>query len=104
MPSWFSKSWLSCEEYSKRMSRSLDEPLSVWEKLGYRFHHYWCFTCRRFNRQIHQIESGLGLFARLVHSEDFEDEGAKLSSDEITRISGALEADRSNSNGQNGQK
>jgi len=57
-----SRSWIykyiqsfSCEHYTELVSQSLDRPLSLSEKISYRFHHLICMVCRRYNRQLKLI-------------------------------------------------
>jgi hypothetical protein len=50
----------------------MDEPLSSWETAGYYFHHYMCFFCRRFNRQVHQLEGDLKKYSQYVANEEIQ--------------------------------
>ena len=49
-------SWLSCKRFCERCSQKLDSSLGLRDRIGYWFHYYLCFTCRRFQRQVKQIE------------------------------------------------
>lgn len=53
-------SWLSCEKYTKSLSRSLDEPLRPGEKPIHWLHWAICLSCRRFRRQLLFIEHIMG--------------------------------------------
>lgn len=64
--SWMSGSWLSCRKYAERTSVSVEKPLHGWDRIGFLFHHYWCFTCRRFRKQLLQVEDGLQHFAEVA--------------------------------------
>lgn len=70
MLQWFAESWLSCRKYTERASRNLDQPLTGWDRAGFVFHHYFCFFCRRFNRQIHQLEGDLKRYSQYVESQE----------------------------------
>ena len=52
------KSLFSCEEFSKRLSRSKDEELCFSNKFKLWFHYLLCFYCRRFSRQLDLIHKG----------------------------------------------
>ena len=45
----------SCRHVALLQSRSLDGPLSFWERLGMRLHLVLCRWCRRYRDQIHFI-------------------------------------------------
>lgn len=57
--SWFNSSIFSCRKFAERMSESYDHKLSAKEKFGYWFHYWWCFTCRRVNKQVERLEHEL---------------------------------------------
>ncbi len=76
-------SFLSCKRYSERASRSFDEELSLWDRIGFVFHHYWCFTCRTFYNQIERIENCLGVLAK--RSKELDPE----SDEKLTQIASA---------------
>lgn len=51
-------SWLSCDKYTESASKALDNvEMTRFERWSYKFHHFICFSCRRFLRQIRSIES-----------------------------------------------
>ena len=45
-----------CEEHARLRSKSLDGPLTVTEQLTRLGHWIACGSCRRFSRQIEQLE------------------------------------------------
>ncbi len=50
---------LHCEEASSLMSRELDEPLGLPERLAVRGHLLVCRSCRRFRRQLQFLRLAL---------------------------------------------
>lgn len=70
-------SLLSCKKFTQLSSRSMEKPLSIVEWLQYRFHFCLCFTCRRFERQIHTIQKVLSIAAE--RDERFEKAGESCS-------------------------
>lgn len=45
-----------CEEHARLRSKSLDEPLSLADQLTRLGHWVACGSCRRFSKQIEQLE------------------------------------------------
>lgn len=43
---------LPCDRISELVSRSLDDRLSIGERLAYRSHLVYCVACRRYRRQV----------------------------------------------------
>ena len=82
-------SWLSCRKYAERASQSLDHPLTFGESVKFRIHHILCFTCRRFRRQILEVEKGLGQLAASAQRES-PSEGPCLSEQARCRMEAAL--------------
>jgi len=50
---------LSCQSASRLVSQSLDRPLHWQEKLALRFHLAICRHCRRFVKQLNQLQSAV---------------------------------------------
>ncbi|MFO0834614.1 MAG: hypothetical protein U0638_06565 [Phycisphaerales bacterium] len=48
---------LPCREHTVLMSRQLDTPLSRGEAIGVRIHVIYCLACRRFLKQLRQLQS-----------------------------------------------
>lgn len=86
---WFVTSWFSCRKFAERMSRSVDRPLSTRDRLGYLFHFYWCFTCRRVSKQIRQLDRELG---RYLTEEDLDK--VTLPQETIKKISEKLSEEK----------
>lgn len=73
------------------MSRALDHPLSGAERMKFLFHHYWCFRCRRFHDQVHDLEHRLGELDRHV---EVDPSSAGLPRESKQRVQAAIESAR----------
>ncbi len=58
---WMSKKMISCEEASFLISKSLDTKLTIKEKINLRMHHMVCELCRRYAKQIKQLDAKIGI-------------------------------------------
>ncbi len=74
------KSFLCCQEYSKLCCLGKDSNLSLASRIAKSFHHLFCFTCRRFSKQINVID---GACKKVLEKES---ESCKLSEDAKNRI------------------
>ncbi len=80
-------SWLSCEDYTKRVSKGLDGPLGFWDKLCFWFHHFLCMNCRHFRGQVLFLDRALSFLRARLESEAVEgDERNCLSKESASRI------------------
>lgn len=50
---------ISCEKSSQLISKQMDEPLSIWEKVQLYSHTFFCWCCLRFQKQIIHIREAL---------------------------------------------
>ncbi len=67
MRGWIRRSWFSCKRFSERLCRSIDAPLTGWDRIGYLIHYFACRRCRVAKTQIVQLERTLdGLATTLV--------------------------------------
>ena len=73
----------SCKEYSMLCSKDRDVQLSPYERFAKYFHHFICFTCRRFSKHLDIID---GACKKL----ECDCEGPDMSSEAHSRISDAL--------------
>jgi hypothetical protein len=78
------KSFLCCQEYSKLCCQEKDHKLSILAKVAKSFHHLFCFTCRRFSKQMLVIDAACKTLL------DKETESCKLSEDVKTRIKSSM--------------
>jgi hypothetical protein len=84
---------LHCEEASSLISRELDEPLGLPERLAVRGHVLVCRSCRRFRRQLQFLRVALQRQNARFEQDGFEQDA--LSPQARARIERALmEADR----------
>jgi hypothetical protein len=51
----FNRLLLECKEISKLVTHSLDEPLTLRQRLRVRWHLFVCVYCRRFQKQVFWI-------------------------------------------------
>ena len=73
-----------CEEHARLRSKSLDEPLGLADQLTRLGHWIACGSCRRFSKQIKQLEQA----ARQLP----EPSGKQLSSEARSRIAASIKA------------
>lgn len=91
-------SLLSCQRFTERYTRSLDEPLRGWDRFAYYFHFCICYVCRRFTQQITFLEGVL----KRVGGEPVppaDAAGCTLSSDCCHRIKELLQHDHDGGGG-----
>lgn len=50
---------ISCEKATQLISKQMDEPISVWEKVQLHTHTFVCWCCTRFKSQILRIRGAL---------------------------------------------
>lgn len=55
---------LSCKEAAQLVSRSLDEPIDLRQRLALRFHLLMCRFCSRYERQARFIRKAMRILAR----------------------------------------
>lgn len=77
---------LNCEEASALNSRSLDQKLSLSQRMSLRFHLLMCHQCRRYLKQITLIKAASKKF-----NQHIEDTSSKLSDEARQRIRDKLE-------------
>jgi len=79
---------ISCEEYTKLVSRCLDTPPSLWTRLLIRVHQLICPPCNFLRKQLHDIRSA----CRWAPEEDSDlaTRGEELPEEARTRIKSAL--------------
>lgn len=76
----------SCEAITASLSRSMDEPLSLPERIRVKLHFLICLWCRRYERQMNMLRS----VARDHSSDDAEDDQPSLSPEARERIRRSL--------------
>ncbi|WKZ56508.1 MAG: hypothetical protein QY326_07195 [Bdellovibrionota bacterium] len=85
---------LSCEQYTRLLSRSLDSKLSFSERLSFYTHHILCVVCRRYRRQILLIERMAQKVAGADYAKDKQERagsaGGELSAEARERIESEL--------------
>ena len=54
---------IKCKEASRLMSRAMDEPLPLWQRLGLTLHLAVCDACRNAQRQMRLLRAAV---ARLM--------------------------------------
>lgn len=79
---------INCKEYSKLVSKGLDGPLSLWERVSIKIHRWVCPPCQHVKRQL----LALGQACRVVppESESEQDQSSVLSDEACARIKAAL--------------
>jgi hypothetical protein len=80
---------LSCKEASRLISQSLDRPLTVRERLGLRFHLFFCDMCTAFKRQLGVISAAVKQYKTQIENND----SMRLSEEARVRISNSIQAD-----------
>lgn len=53
----------SCADISALVSEGFDHPLSLHQRLSIRFHVSLCRFCRRYEKQLHQLQHGFSGYA-----------------------------------------
>ncbi len=82
----------SCRETARLLSKSMEEPLSIWTRMSLRFHLMMCVLCRRYAKQIRALEQmARGLSDRAERDDAAAIEG--LSPDAKKRLRSALDAE-----------
>lgn len=76
--------------------KSRDQKLTILERIRLSFHHFLCFTCRRFSRQISMLDIAC---QKLYSKEELAGmkEGKNLSDSAKRKISNALKEEKSKS-------
>ena len=77
---------LNCKQTSQLLSKSLDQPLTLREKLSLRLHMLLCGACSRFARQLRFLREAVEALERRAA----EDERLTLNSEARQRIARAL--------------
>lgn len=77
---------LKCEESTHLVSDSLDRELSFVERWAVRLHYIGCWSCRRFGKQMRQLQM-------LLRQHPVQSEEGKLSAQALQRIRDAIEAE-----------
>ena len=80
---------LTCKEASKLISQSLDQPLTLSNRIKLRFHLFICDACKRFNAQMFQLRSALSNLIK--HAEN--DDSVTLSAEARAKIAKTLESE-----------
>lgn len=57
---------ISCKIATQLISKQMDEPLSIWEKIQLSTHTFFCWCCTRFKNQILRIREALREMAHEV--------------------------------------
>ncbi|MEK7322823.1 MAG: zf-HC2 domain-containing protein [Pseudomonadota bacterium] len=84
---------VSCKEVSQLVSRSLDHPLPISERLVVHMHLMVCKLCSRYRRQLHFLQRA----ARRLPEHLDETAMPPLSDEAKQRIRADLDADKENS-------
>ena len=50
---------IKCKEASRLMSRAMDEPLPLWQRLALALHLSICDACRNAQRQMHLLRTAV---------------------------------------------
>lgn len=82
----------TCQEVSHLTSTSMDEKLTVRQKLGVRFHLLFCKWCRLFNKQMLQLRTIIKTKSLAIETET-DNPDHKLSSEFKSRLKKSLEKD-----------
>ncbi len=78
---------LSCKEVIELASRNLDRELSLWQRIGLRFHVAMCKACSAYKRRIEDLNK---LFSEKLRTGAPPAGGESLSEDRIALIKVAL--------------
>ncbi|HIP38965.1 MAG TPA: zf-HC2 domain-containing protein [Desulfocapsa sulfexigens] len=72
--------WLfSCKKITALISLSMDKELSLYQRMGIRFHLMMCVLCRRYRKQLFFIRSILD------HDDSADDQPCKILPDDAHR-------------------
>lgn len=75
-----------CRDMTALISRSMDERLGFWERVGYKLHLVYCRACRRYRKQLLTLRE----IIRGADSEASQAAGPTLSPDARKRIQDAV--------------
>ncbi len=76
-----------CRDMTALISRSMDERLGFWERVGYKLHLVYCRACRRYRKQLLTLRE----IIRGADSEAPQAAGPTLSPDARKRIQDAVQ-------------
>ncbi len=80
----------SCKESARLLSKSMEQSLSLWERMGLWFHLSMCRLCRGYSKDLQLLREAARGHAQAVETETaFSD--ATLSTDARERIKRLLE-------------
>lgn len=51
---------ISCKEATRLASQQFEQPLSLWQRLQFRFHLLFCVGCRRMEKQFQFLRQATG--------------------------------------------
>ena len=79
---------INCKEYSKLVSKELDQPLSLWDRISVKMHSWLCPACHHVKKQLELLRQA----CRLAPSENEMDQDGnrKLPDNACSRIKDAL--------------
>jgi hypothetical protein len=80
---------LKCGDVSKLITYSMDEPLTIRQRLHVRWHLFICPYCRRFQKQVFWLRSVLRQKSETLIEKETTD--VRLSNDAKKRLKKALE-------------
>lgn len=83
---------LSCKEAIKLASQKLDRKLSLWQRIGLRFHVAMCNGCSAYKRRIEDLNK---LFSEKFRNGAPPAGGESLSEDRVAQIKAALRSKKS---------
>jgi hypothetical protein len=85
----FNRLMLECRDVSKFITHSMDEPLTIRQRLRVRWHLFICPYCRRFQKQVFWLHSVLRQKSETLIENETKD--VCLSNDAKERIKKVLE-------------
>ena len=77
-----------CKDVSQLISRSMDEDLGFWTRMGIWFHLKMCHLCRRYRDQLHVISQAV---SKMGPDPDAKAPAVSLPKDAAEKISAHLE-------------
>jgi predicted anti-sigma-YlaC factor YlaD len=79
---------INCKEYSKLVSKELDQPLSLWDKVSVKIHSWVCPACHNVKKQMETLR----MVCRFTPGEDapVPDDCNSLPDEACLRIKAAL--------------
>lgn len=83
---------LSCKEAAMLVSQRLDRKLSLWQRIGLRFHVAMCNGCSAYKRRIEDLNK---LVSEKFRSGAPPAGGESLSEDRVAQIKAALRSKKS---------